>query len=193
MLRHVEVPWVGARCCAVVTPLSPSHAAACGSALGGESRMRSLRDPLWHSVNCVWRTLAFQVATGRWCGPPVPPPPYTGTHKNSGVCWGSPPLESVTQFAALHDGSVDPFYFRSVVVPTVPLRGLLGGSCIAAHGGSGVFLWPDQHVMIRWPIPCGGGWGELKSSVREFFGLCLGRRPNGAWSQPGRSLADSRP
>ena len=39
-------------------------------------------------------------------------------------------------------------------------------------------------------IPWCGGWGELKSSVREFFGLCTGRRPNGAWSQPGRSLAD---
>ena len=42
-------------------------------------------------------------------------------------------------------------------------------------------------------IPWCGGWGELKSRVREFFGLCTGRRPNGAWSQPGRSLADPRP
>ena len=38
-----------------------------------------------------------------------------------------------------------------------------------------------------------GGGAELKSRVREFFGLCTGRRPNGAWSQPGRSLADPRP
>ena len=164
MLRHVEVPW-GERVTCVCWPLGPGELRVAHSTLPGS--------PLDIGA-----------------GPPVPPPPYTVTHKNYGVCWGSPPLESVTQFAALHDGSVDPFYFRSVVVPTVPLRGLLGGSCIAAHGGSGVFLWPDQHVMIRWPIPCGGGWGELKSSVREFFGLCTGRRPNGAWSQPGRSLAD---
>ena len=39
----------------------------------------------------------------------------------------------------------------------------------------------------------GWEWGELKSRVREFFGLCTGRRPVRARRQPGRSLADPRP
>ena len=42
-------------------------------------------------------------------------------------------------------------------------------------------------------VTLGWVWGELKSRVREFFGLCTGRRPIRARSQPGRSLADPRP
>ena len=137
MLRHVEVPWAGARCCAVVTPLSPSHAAACGSALGGESHGQFAESPLWHSVNCVWRTLAFQVATGRWCGPPRAAHPMPRNTSDLRGMWWVPFLRGLInpmiglELTPARSTSPDEDAVVPLTVTPVPLPKLLvGPACI---------------------------------------------------------------
>ena len=77
------------------------------------------------SDSIEYRTLAFQVAPGYWCGPPRAAPPIPQAHRKIACgMWGFPPCRLGSPGSALHDGSVDPFSDRSVGVPTVPLGAL---------------------------------------------------------------------